>query len=1108
MDDVTRNTGSGLMIRCVASANDLKSAWRRVSHEASRSRKTYETASSRSWSFSRRFMFLLLVASGVRAAASPVGLRVDARTNPLGIDTAFPALSWRSDSTMKNWKQAAYRIEVASSPALLAAHKADIWDSGRVASGESIGIAYKGPALVASKRYFWKVRTWNQQGVEEASTEAAWWETGLVGDGAWTARWISYTDPTEARALEQARWLWLPGEDPQHAKARQTADFHYTLHLDAPPESAVLHCLTGGKFTAEVNGLQTGHKEDWGAFDREDVRAQLHAGAGKAGDNDLVIRTTARGAEEPATVANAFAAVLAVRDAGGHSREIVSDSTWTTRPTPEAPWEPAQVIGPLSALRVNVASDRQKLEAAPDRLSTELSLLRKSFAVHGGVRSARLYITAMGSYRAYLNGNRVGESELVPGFTDFRKRVLYQTYDVSAQLKAGQNALAVKLGGGWHGSPLLWAGVREFPGPDMLRAQLVISLRDGSQQVIRSDKSWQGARDATESAEIYGGESYDARLAQAGWNTARFVPNAGWSAVQEGTLPADVTVSAQPDLPPHMAQTVKPVSVRPIDAPGVDPGAKLFDMGQNMVGVVRLRVQGTRGTTVRLRFAERLKDDGSVYTENLRNADATDEYTLRGDGVEEWTPAFTFHGFRYVQAEGLPAGAGQDALLGEVVNSLPDKPSMRFSSSSSLLNSMFELGLWGQRGNFVSVPTDCPQRDERMGWMGDAGVFWRTGSYNFDIDAFSHKFMDDVTDAQTAQGVFANISPNLLLVGPEATGAPGWGDAGVLVPYATWMQYGDKGVIEKHWDAMERWMRFIEESNPNGLRQKDLGPNYADWLAPDPHTPQDLVATAYWALIAKQMQTMAEATGRDEAAKRYGQLYGRIRKAYTKAYVHDDGSVEGDTQTGYVLTLYTGLSREDQHRALTERLVADIEKHGNHLTTGFLGTPFLLFVLDDEGRSDVAFRLLLNNTYPSWGYMVSKGATTWWERWNGDTGDPGMNSYNHYAFGSVMAWVYRRVSGIDTDAAGPGFHHLVIAPHTDPRLTHARSEYDSPYGTVVTDWTRTADGGLQLTTEIPANTSATLDLPAGPQGKIMQDGVAVKGHRIEIGAGKTSFTID
>lgn len=1049
---------------------------------------------------------LLFVLLGVlQASATPVGLRVDSQTNPLGMDDTAPHFSWRSDSTARNWKQSAYRIQVASDAPRLAANKPDVWDSGRIASDESVGLPYAGPAMTTGRRYFWRVTTWDASGNTESSRESAWWETGLLAPEAWKAKWIAYTNETETHTLEQVRWVWLPHSDARHVPGRQTADFHYHLHLDALPASAILRCLTGGTFTTQVNGTETGHKEEWGAFDRENVREQLHAGPGARGDNDIVVHTIARGAQAPGTVANAFAAVLDLRDTSGHTQHLVSDASWTVRPDTTAPWQPAQVVGPLRDLRVNVGSDRQEMEAAPDRLATEVSLMRKSFAVQSAVRSARLYITAMGTYRASLNGRRIGTSELAPGFTDFRKRVQYQTYDVTENVHAGKNALGITLSGGWHGSPLLWAGVREFPGPDLLRAQLVITLRNGTQQVIVTDGTWKGARDATDSAEIYGGESYDARLATAGWDTAHFTPGTAWTPVQEGSVPANIVISAEPDAPPHIAQTITPVSVRAIDVAGVAPGAKLFDMGQNMVGVVRLRVHGTRGTTVRLRFAERLKADGSVYTENLRNADAIDEYTLRGGGVEEWTPTSTFHGFRYVQAEGLPSTAGQDTLLGEVENSLPDKPSMRFSSSSAVLNSMFELGLWGQRGNFVSVPTDCPQRDERMGWMGDAGVFWRTGSYNFDIASFTHKFMNDVTDAQDARGVFANISPNLLLVGPEATGAPGWGDAGVLMPFSTWMQYGDRSVIDKNWDAMERWMRFIETSNPDGLRTNNLGPNYADWLAPDPHTPAQLVATAYWALIAQQMQTMAAATGRDDAAKHYAQLYESISHAYQRAYVHDDGSVEGATQTAYLLTLYTGMARPALQHALTDHLVADIEKHGNHLTTGFLGTPFLLFVLDAQGRSDVAYRLLLNDTYPSWGYMVSKGATTWWERWNGDTGDPGMNSYNHYAFGSVMAWVYRRVSGIDTDARGPGFHHLVIAPHTDARLTHARSEYDSVYGEVITDWTRSNDGSVQLSVTLPANTTATVELPAGPHGKALQDGVILHGTHSEIGSGTTHF---
>jgi alpha-L-rhamnosidase len=506
--------------------------------------------------------------------------------------------------------------------------------------------------------------------------------------------------------------------------------------------------------------------------------------------------------------------------------------------------------------------------------------------------------------------------------------------------------------------------------------------------------------------------------------------------------------------------------------------AVVYDMGQNMVGNIVLHVHDHRGTIIRMRFAERLNPDGSIYTENLRNATVTDTYILSGNGEETYTPAFTFHGFRYVELSGYPLSGYPGipttaSIEGLVYDSLPATPSIRFQSSSDLLNKMGQLGIWGQRGNFLSIPTDCPQRDERLGWMGDAGVFWRTGTYNFDIASFTRKFLLDIDDAQTADNAFTNVSPNLL--GPDP-GAPGWADAGILVPYAAWLQYGDKTLLEASWPNMQRFMDFILTANPDYLRRNKLGNNYGDWLAPDQNTPKDLIATAYWAIIARDMKEMSLALGRKEDAEKYQTLYNNIAEAYRTQYIQPDGAVTGNTQSAYVVTLYSGIAPEALRANMTTRLVADIEAHNNHLTTGFLGTPFLMFVLDDNHRPDVAFKLLLQDTYPSWGYMVAKGATTWWERWNGDTGDPSMNSYNHYAFGSVMAWVFRRAAGIDTDSSGPGFHHLTIQPQFSPSLPTLHTEYDSPYGLVTTDWTSISH---RFTITTPPNTTATITLPNG-----------------------------
>ena len=419
---------------------------------------------------------------------------------------------------------------------------------------------------------------------------------------------------------------------------------------------------------------------------------------------------------------------------------------------------------------------------------------------------------------------------------------------------------------------------------------------------------------------------------------------------------------------------------------------------------------------------------------------------------------------------------------------------------------MWRLGIWGERGNFLSVPTDCPQRDERLGWMADAAVFWRTGAYNFDTAAFTNKWLRDVRDAQLDNGAYTNVSPNIAFTTIE--GAPGWGDAGVIVPWTAWLQYGNRAAIEQNWTAMERWMNFIQQSNPDFIRRHAVGPDFADWLAPDPSTPTDLVNTGYWALIADMMSQMAHAIGHEADVRKYAEVYANIRAAFQKAYLHPDGTVGSGSQTSYVVALYMKLLPPETENAAVDNLVNEHRAHDGHLTTGFLGTPYLLFTLGNHGRLDVAYKLLLNDTYPSWGYMIKKGATTWWERWNGDTGDPAMNSYNHYAFGSVVAWVYQAVAGIDTTTMGAGFHQITIHPHPDAQMTSAHAEYDSAYGHVVSDWT--SSGGIfRLQCTIPANTTAKVVLPSGKpvrmNGKQMHIEESGGQGSIRVGAGVYKF---
>ena len=1028
-----------------------------------------------------RHSFFCVVLFAATAQALPVKLTTNSLANPIGLDTPKPTFSWMSDAQTPNWRQTAYEVLVDTKQEALNPGQAAVWDSGRMPTQTSVGVVFAGTPLKPQQRYFWRVVTWDKDGKKSLS-DPAWFETGLLKAADWKAAWIRRVDPENEKEWSAIRWI---GAEAANIPASQTVpvQFRYELRLTEVPIAASLHVAARGDSVVHINGHISGHHNGWGAFDREELVGLLHAGT-----NQIEVSVKPQQAQRSGPVlAGLLAASIRYTSAEGTETRVVTNDAWQARTNPESPWHQAVEAAPLKDISSAQLASLQAIPH-PDRVSTDASLFRKDFDVAARVTSARLTVTALGAYRAYVNGQAVApETLLSPGFTDFHKRVQYQTYDVTTMLTQGSNALGLMLGGGWYSSPLTWDGIRYTPGPNLLRAQLDVTFANGQHQTIGTDSTWQSAPAPITFSEIYGGESFDARLLQPRWSSPRFA-GSHWTAAQEAAPPdSKIIVSAEPDLPIHTAITLQPVKLNP----STSAHPAIYDMGQNMVGNVRLHIRGPRGMVVRLRYAERLNPDGSIYTENLRNADATDTYALFGEGDETWTPAFTFHGFRYVELSYLGAVPSTQPTLktieGLVFNSLPSAPSVRFHSSSDTLNKMNELGVWGQRGNFFSIPTDCPQRDERLGWMGDAGAFWRTGSYNFDVDAFTRKFMLDVTDAQRPSGAFTDISPDIL---GENTGAPGWGDAGILIPYAAWLQYGDIQTVAQSWPAMQRWMDFILSNNPDYIRRKGVGFNFADWLAPDPHTPTELIGTAYWAMVAHQMMEMAQALHRPDDAAKYQEQYKRIAAAYRTAFVKADGSVEGDTQTGYLATLFTGIAPQPLVPKMMERLTQNIEAHGSHLTTGFLGTPFLLFVLDEHGKSDLAFKLLLSETYPSWGYMVKNGATTWWERWNGDTGDPSMNSYNHYAFGSVMAWVYRRAAGIDTDPSGAAFNHITVRPHFSPLLPQLRVEYDSAYGTIVSDWKQDQH---RFTITIPANTSATVTLPDG--------------QAAEVGSGTHSYSV-
>ncbi len=545
----------------------------------------------------------------------------------------------------------------------------------------------------------------------------------------------------------------------------------------------------------------------------------------------------------------------------------------------------------------------------------------------------------------------------------------------------------------------------------------------------------------------------------------------------EIAVPADNAImTSHPGVPVRKIMEIKPVAVSE-----PKPAQYVFNMGQNMVGWVRLKVKGQAGTKVVLRFAEMLNPDGTIYTENLRAARCTDSYTLKGTGEEIWEPRFTFHGFQYVEITGLSKKPDLGILTGVVLAS--DCPVTGFfECSNPMLNKLYHNIVWGQRGNYLEVPTDCPQRDERMGWTGDAQVFIRTGAYNMDIGAFFTSWLNTLNDCQLDNGSYTDVAPCYW-----GGGVAGWGDAGIICPWTLYQVYNDTAIIENHYETMARWIEYLKVNSQNLLRP-DFG--YGDWLNVNAELPKDVIATAYFAYSTRRMAEMARAIGKEQDAQAYQTLFEQIKAAFQQAYVTADGRIKGDTQTAYAMALYFDLLPTELQAAAASHLIEKIQQRDWHLSTGFLGVNLLLPTLEKIGRLDAAWRLLTNDTYPSWGYSIKHGATTIWERWDGwteDKGfqDPAMNSFNHYAYGSAGQWMFSTVAGIDTD--GPGFQRLKIHPQPGGGLTYAKASYDSIQGKIATDW-RLEDDHFQLSVTIPANTTATVLIPAQNEKDVTEGG--------------------
>ena len=905
----------------------------------------------------------------IYAAVLPVALRCEYRLNPMGVDETQPRLTWRAESSERGQKQTAYHILVASSPELLKADNGDLWNSGKVASGETVNLVYAGRQLTSRKQYFWKVCVWDKDGQARWS-EPATWSMGLLQSEEWKADYISFHDT--APVWKDAKNLFLP-------PARQ---------------------------------------------------------------------------------------------------------------------------------------------------------YRKEFTAAKTIKRATIYSTALGIYELYVNGQRVGDSRFAPGWTDYHQRAYYNTCDVTAFVKRGDNAIGAWVGDGWYsgyiGFGLLTGigtekvGRNTYGKTPALMAQLEIEYADGTGEIIPTDKSWKVTGDGPiREADLLMGEAYDARKELPDWTKPGF-DDATWEpailASENGSVPAtfyewangehpadqikikghpvDIGFKRPPKLEAFPGLPVRPIEeFKPVAVTSPTNGTYIFNLGQNFAGVVRLKVKGPAGTTVQLRYGEMLYPDGRLMNDNYRRARATDRYILRGDNNgETWTPRFTFHGFQYVEVTGYPGKPGKDAITGIVLHS--DTPlTSGFECSDPMANQLFKNVVWTQRANFLDLPTDCPQRDERFGWMGDAQIYVHCATLNADVAAFYTKWLREVMESQRPGGAFPDYSPYPYQHHWDFGAA--WGDAGVICPWTIWQAYGDTRIIERCWPYLVKFMDWRKSTSTNYLGIIH-GNDWGDWLSFGKKTPIDFVDTVYFAYSAKLMAQMAAAIGKPTEGAEYGELFDHIKAAFNAKYVHTDGSLTVDTETAYALALYMDLLPTDLRvisgKILADKLRAGESAENSGMTTGFLGTRPLLPVLTSVGENDLAVKHFQSRKFPSWGYEVDQGATTIWEHWDSYTKAHGfggmdgkqnasMNSFAHYSFGAVCEWMINDLAGIQSD--GPGYDKIIIHPHpptpgSNPAhepIHWVKSHYDSIHGRITSNWRRT-ENRFELETEIPANTTATVYLPA------------------------------
>lgn len=1023
-------------------------------------------------------------------------LRAEYLVNPVGIDIAQPRLSWELVSAKRAQSQFAYQILISTDSLALVKDVANVWDSKKVESDRTSQVRYTGSELVSRTKYFWKVRVWDTGKNVSAWSAIASWSMGLLNKADWQAHWIgapAENVPDSAKfniwhsfqsgfsATENAMNQWVTVDLGAQQDIRQIKLYpvDYKLHANGyvfPKRFKILISPTADFKKSTVVADESARD-----YEPKGLEPYSKSITPTTGRYIRVVATKLQKTDE-GKYGYAIAELEAINARSENvalKKPVVASVPYATYPAFSAEnWSPANLTdGGYVGSSANRKPFKSAIPASP--------LLRKTFTVTKNVKQATLYASALGLYEMNLNGKKVGNQVLAPEWTDYHERVQYQTYDVTKSLKKGVNVMGAMLADGWYAGGLFSHPDRGAYGFDRrLIGQLELLFDDGTRTQIVTDASWKLLENGPiQMASLFDGENFNANLLPARWTEPNFDDAAWKPATVDKTIAK--TLNAQLNEPIKIIQEITPVKVLK-----VKEGTYIFDLGQNIAGWVKLTIPYNPAQAITFRHGEVLDEQGQLYVSNLRAAKQIDVYTPGSEKAIDYEPRFTYHGFRYVEISGLTQEPKLTNVTGKVVASASPLAGT-FESSSPDLNKLWTNILWTQRGNMHSVPTDCPQRDERAGWMGDAQVFAQTSIFNLDMSAFFTKWVRDIADCQRADGRYPDYTPQVDKWNRYCN-APGWSDAGVLVPWRMYENYGDTAILARQYTSMKAYIQHILQTNPDLLWKNERGNMYGDWLngntiIADDYPKEggkvdnDIYSTAFWGHSTRTVAKVAKLLGHQQDCVFYDSLANAIKARFVGQYVAEDGTIAGNTQAAYALALEFDLVPEKLKKQAAAHMVQAIKAYDYRISTGIQSTIRLMNQLSGYGYADVAYKLLESRRFPSWIYSIHQGATTIWERWDGYVKgrgfqNVGMNSFNHYAIGAVGEWMYRSILGINADSAG--YKHFTIKPRLGGSLTWANGSYQSIAGKIAVDW-KVDKGTFRLAVQIPANTTATVFLPSG-----------------------------